>query len=197
MIRVTLSISLLLVFGILLPGCDEEIIIPPVPSLSITPSAGTLYPGQKVQLVTVVTNASTQATSWQSSNPSVATVDANGEVTAVNPGSAVIMASVTGTSITDSAAIIVEAPPVPMQPLIIVPRDVEVSKDEVAGATMTFDAFANSNPHPVNWTVVTPGGGSFDPQGVYTFPTTVGTFTIRATCAIDNVTFTTTTVTVK
>lgn len=51
---------------------------------------------------------------WSSSNPSVATVDANGLVTGVKRGVATITATIDGTSISLSAEVIVDGGPVPV-----------------------------------------------------------------------------------
>ncbi len=66
-------------------------------SVEVTPASGTLVPGQTLQLGAAITDESSQPVSgavpeWGSSNPAVATVDADGLVTAHAPGQAEISA---------------------------------------------------------------------------------------------------------
>ena len=72
-------VSLLLgvVFVILLSGCDE-VVIEPVPTIE-------LHSGYNVQLTSLSKNVT-----WESNNPSVATVSSTGLVTAVSAGKATI-----------------------------------------------------------------------------------------------------------
>ncbi|OZB93616.1 S-layer homology domain-containing protein [Paenibacillus sp. XY044] len=77
--------------------------------LLIDPSSVTLQPGeQHTPKVTAVTAADesihdvTGAATYTSSNPDVATVDANGKVTAVSPGVAQITASYDGKTVTET-----------------------------------------------------------------------------------------------
>ncbi|WP_156176316.1 Ig-like domain-containing protein [Hymenobacter terrenus] len=63
-----------------------------VASVSVTPARATVAVGSTQQLFAVVSpwNVPNLNVSWQSGNPAVATVDANGLVTIVGPGTAVI-----------------------------------------------------------------------------------------------------------
>ncbi len=54
------------------------------------------------------------------------------------------------------------------------------------GASFTFTATVhNAQSNAVNWSVVEPGGGSITADGVYTAPTTPGTYTVKATSQSD------------
>ena len=69
----------------------------PPKAITVAPPAVRLIPKQPAQLTATITNAKGDsmpltATSWASDNPSVATVDQAGVVTAVAPGSAGVTA---------------------------------------------------------------------------------------------------------
>ena len=72
--------------------CNIEILIP-VGSVALDENAKTMYVGDKYRLsyVLLPTNASSSAVSWTSTNSKVATVSANGLVTAKSVGTAVII----------------------------------------------------------------------------------------------------------
>ncbi|WP_259302239.1 Ig-like domain-containing protein, partial [Bifidobacterium pseudolongum] len=71
-------------------------VVVPVQSVSVSPSRLELQRGGSGQLAATVapSNATDRAVSWRSSNPAVASVDANGRVTALAAG----VASVTATA---------------------------------------------------------------------------------------------------
>ena len=82
-----------------------------VSSVSVSPQAQTLTVGKRVQLTANIMpeNATTKKVTWTSSNAAVATVDANGLVKAVAPGTATITArSTDGTNRAGSATITVQ-----------------------------------------------------------------------------------------
>ena len=83
----------------------------PVGTVAVTPSAATLVPSQVVPLTAVVRDANDKVVTdrvvtWTSGNPAVATVDANGVVTAVAPGVAVVTAVSEGKSATSSITVV-------------------------------------------------------------------------------------------
>ena len=85
----------------------------PVASISISPSSGLLAPTQTLQFIATVRDANYDVLTgrpitWTSSNPSVATIIANGLVTAVADGNATITASAEGRSA--SVAMVVFSP---------------------------------------------------------------------------------------
>ena len=63
----------------------------------VSPPTATLQPGQTQQLTATLANTANLGVSWQSSAPGIASVNVNGQVRAVTPGSATI----TATSIAD------------------------------------------------------------------------------------------------
>lgn len=74
----------------------------PVSGLVMSESRKTVYVGSKIALFVTVypSNVTNRIVDWTSSNPSVATVDNGGEVTAIAPGTAIITATVGGVSTT-------------------------------------------------------------------------------------------------
>ena len=95
-----------LVLAIVLAGCGGVQPVDPTPdpgvvSVSIDQDDMTLQVGESAQLsaTVTVTGGASEAVLWGSSNPTVATVDANGTVTAVGEG----VAEITATSVVDSA----------------------------------------------------------------------------------------------
>jgi len=81
-------------------GVDINVVVPEVPVTSVSISGGvrSLNTGQTTQLTANVSpaNATNRNVVWSSSNPAVATVNANGLVTALLPGSATITATTAG-----------------------------------------------------------------------------------------------------
>ena len=87
----------------------------PVASVQVAPPAATIFTGATVQLTaTARSSAGTvltgRTTMWRSGAPSIATVSANGVVTGISAGAAVIIADVEG--VTGSATVTVRVPPV-------------------------------------------------------------------------------------
>ncbi len=67
--------------------CSVSVTVP-VSGVSVSPSSMTLTQGEKQQLTATISpaDATNKAVSWSSSSASIATVDANGMVSAINPG---------------------------------------------------------------------------------------------------------------
>lgn len=81
-----------------------------VDSITLSPSSASLQIGDTYQLTAAVSPAGSSSVIWSSNNPSVATVDQNGLVTAVAEGSATITATAAKDStVTASAKITVSA----------------------------------------------------------------------------------------
>lgn len=103
-------------------GSDSKAPTPPAPriplyAVAVLPDRDTLTVGETVTLAATVTDSGRPAPSiavaWRSSAPATATVSASGVVTAVAPGSALVIAGVSGGA-EDTAAIVVEAAPPPL-----------------------------------------------------------------------------------
>src|SRR5690242_15049041 len=105
-----------------LTACGDKVTVPPatttpvgtvVHSVTVTPSSVTMKAGDKVTLVASVdadAGVTDRTVTWTSSNTTVATVDANGVVTAVAGGTAsIIAASKADASVKGAAAVTVGA----------------------------------------------------------------------------------------
>ena len=85
---------------------DFGVTVLPAPTIEVS-GKNTAYIGKTVKLEATVTNSTSQV-SWESSNPAVATVDANGLVTGVSIGQAFIRASVEGYTVSLKVEVIEE-----------------------------------------------------------------------------------------
>lgn len=84
----------------------------PVTGVSVSPSTSNLEIGQTQDLTETVSpsNATNPSVTWSSSNPSIATVNSNGLVTAIAQGSATITVTTNDGGFTASSAITVNPP---------------------------------------------------------------------------------------
>ena len=89
----------------------EEIVIIDVTGVTLDQSSVTLSPGGKTQLVAIIepTDATDQTVTWSSANEDIATVDENGNVTAVKEGKTTITVTTTSGGHTATANITVSA----------------------------------------------------------------------------------------
>jgi len=95
---------------------DVTVTPPPVGSVTISPSGGTIEVDGNLQLTATVRDTkgnqmTGMAVSWEPSNPTVATVSASGVVTGISAGTCTITASAEG--VQDSVIITVPAPTYP------------------------------------------------------------------------------------
>jgi uncharacterized protein YjdB len=98
--------------------------ITPTTSVAVDPETVTLDVGDTAQLAATINpvDADYPDAIWTSNNESVATVDSNGLVTAVGPGSAQIRATTQDTSLWDYCEVTVNEVPVPMTDIIVTPN---------------------------------------------------------------------------
>jgi hypothetical protein len=109
--------------------------------------------------------ATSDATNWISSNPSVLTVDNNGVVTGVGVGSATVSGTVAGVTGT-SGSITVTGP----QTLLHRYSFVSDATDSVGGANGTIVAPGAGSPVTINNGLTLPGGGGPGYSGYVTLP---------------------------
>lgn len=167
--------------------------LPPAPSprverVTVTPAAMALAVGQTQALTAQVevSGGASQAVTWRSSDPAVATVDAAGRVTALKAGQAVITASsVADASKSASSTVTVSAPaPVPtVERVTVTPGTLalEVSQTQALTATVQVSGGASQ---AVEWRSSNPAVASVDSGGRVT-ALTVGQATVTATSAVD------------
>lgn len=128
--------------------------------------------------------------SYSSSNTAVATVSAAGVVTGVAPGSATVTVTESESGKSATATLTVTAP----VSVAITPTSATLS---VRG-TQSFSAtVSNTTNQSVTWSVKESTGGSVSSTGLYTAPSTAGTYHIIATSVADTSKSATATVTVQ
>lgn len=98
--------------GMVLPACDDEIVIPSTPVLTLSPAGPiTLEVGDQVQLSASVQNSTGEVTFASSSN-TVASVSNSGLVTALSPGTTTITVTLAGTGLSQAVQVVVTGPTV-------------------------------------------------------------------------------------
>ena len=150
----------------------------PVPtSMSITPGSATVATGQSAGFTARVKDQngnqmSGQSISWSSSNPSVATVNSNGYVTGVAPGSATITA--TSGSLSASASV-----------SVVQGFTVSISGDAVVKPNHTCSWFAEVSggaaPYSYSWWASPADGSSVYEPSSWTGYSWASSFTISLT----------------
>jgi uncharacterized protein YjdB len=158
----------------------------PVASVSVTPPTAEVQAGGTVQLTATPRDAAGnpltgRAVAWESSAPGVATVDANGRVTAVAPGTATIRATSEGRTGT-STLTVTAPPPAPVASVAVSPPTADVQVGGTVQLTATpRDAAGNPlTGRTVTWESSAPGVATVDANGRVT-AVAPGTATIRAT----------------
>src|SRR5665213_1128105 len=165
-------------------GTPVTVALAPVATVTLTPNSASLVVGHTVTIVAVLKDANGTALSgrpiaWSSNTPGVATVDANGVVTAVTAGTATISATSEGKTAT--AAITVSLIPVAF--VISTPT----SANLYVGATLAMSAVttdANNNVlggRVVTWSTSAPSVAMVDPTSGLVTAVGAGNATITAT----------------
>ncbi|HEV2644050.1 MAG TPA: Ig-like domain-containing protein, partial [Candidatus Elarobacter sp.] len=158
----------------------------PVATVVVSPNTGTLTVGGTLALAAVTRDASGavltgRTVTWATSAPQVASVSANGVVTAVAAGSATITATSEGKS--GTAAITVQAPPPPTVASVTVSPNTGTLN---VGATLSLSATARDasgsiiTGQTVAWSSSAPSIASVSASGVVT-AVAAGPATITAT----------------
>ncbi|OZG53569.1 Bacterial Ig-like domain (group 2) [Pseudoscardovia radai] len=139
----------------------------PVTGVSVTPSIKSLYVGDATQLTATVSpsNATNKTVTWTSSNPSVATVDANGIVTARAQGTASISAK--AGSYTAYSTINVTAKTVAVESVSVSPATVGVKVGAATRLTATVLP-ANATDQSLTWISDNQSVATVDANGVVT-----------------------------
>lgn len=128
--------------GITVPGGTQAVIVVSsgsnqvsVMGISLNSSSETVREGTAFSLIATVmpSNASNTGVNWSSGNAAVAVVSANGTVTALSPGTAVISATTVDGSYTATCLVTVQATssptnPTPTTPTNIMPSGVNISE---------------------------------------------------------------------
>jgi uncharacterized protein YjdB len=156
----------------------------PVATVTVSPSAPSIQVGSSVQLSAVTRDANGntltgRSVTWQSSNQSVATVSANGNVSGVGAGSATITASSEGQS--GSSSVTVTAP-IPVATVTVSPSAPSIQTGaSVQLSAVTRDANGNTlTGRVVTWSSSSNGVATVSSSGNVT-GVAAGSATITAT----------------
>ncbi|MGB7395140.1 MAG: Ig-like domain-containing protein, partial [Pricia sp.] len=153
-----------------------------VTGITVLPETATVTVGDTQQLTAVVqpNDATEQGVQWSSGDINVVTVDNNGRVTAVGPGTAVIRATSVGdASITDTSTVTVENSPVLVTGIAVSSARSSVPADETEQFTATITP-ANADNRNVTWSSSDTGVATVNVSGLIT-AVSDGTATITAT----------------
>jgi uncharacterized protein YjdB len=121
-------------------GSATFTVIPvPVSAVQVTPATGTIVPGATLQLSAVARSAAGavltgRTVTWVSGAPSIATVNANGLVTAVANGVVVIFATIDGVTATGTITV---APP-PVATIELTPANASIAAGETVQLSATL-----------------------------------------------------------
>jgi uncharacterized protein YjdB len=155
----------------------------PVATVAVSPDAATLQVGQTRQLSAVLRDAANavltgRAVSWRSSNDAIATVSAEGVVTAVTQGQARITATSEGAEGVSDVTVL----PVPVASVRISPETATLSIGQTRQyAATTHDAAGNLLPgRTITWSTSNSARAAVSQQGVVT-AIAEGAVTITAT----------------
>jgi hypothetical protein len=155
----------------------------PVAQVEVTPAGAELRVGEMQAFSVTVRDASGEeltgrSVSWASDAPSVATVDGDGVVTAVAPGTATLEATSEGVS----GAATLTVTPKPVAQVEVTPAGAELRVGETQAYAVTVrDASGEElRGRPVSWTSDAPSVATVDGAGVVT-AVAPGTATIAAT----------------
>jgi len=155
----------LILLAAALSACDEDPVHPPpLPVVSVIPSAMTLEVGEDRLAGAIVQGSRNQNVIWRSGDAAVATVNNQGRVVGVAPGLTVIVAvSVQDTIAKGATAVTVVARSVPV--VAVTPNSIEVE----VGQTVSFSAAVTGTTNTaVTWRSSNPAVGEVDNAGVAT-----------------------------
>jgi len=155
-----------------------------VTGVTLDPSSATLEIGQSTQLTETVSpaNADDKSISWSSDNTSVATVDANGLVTAVAAGSATITVTTVDGSFTATSDITVNAPaPISVTGVTLDQNSLNLSVGGSADLTETVNP-SNADNKTVSWDSDNTAVATVNSSGLVT-AVAAGSATITVTTA--------------
>ena len=172
-------------------GVPSSAPAPTTASVSVVVNSSSLQVGQATQAVATARDGSGNVLSgktaqWSSTNNSVATVDANGRVTAVGAGSASVSATIDGVS--GSAGVsVAAATPVPVASVQVSPANASVAVGgQVAFTAVARDASGNQiTGRSTSWASSMPGVATIDASGLAS-GVAAGSTTITA--SVDGVT---------
>jgi hypothetical protein len=137
-----------------------------VNSVELTPNKAAMYINITLKLVATITpsNATNKKLTWSSSDPSIATVDANGLVTAISIGTAIITATSEDGGKTSTAEITINNP---TTLITLQAEDATFSGALIASNQSGYNGtgfvdFVNNTGDLIKWTVTVPTAGNYE-----------------------------------
>jgi len=163
-------------------GAASVVVLARVAHLMITPPTASMLPSQQVQLSATVQDAMggvlVRPVTWSSSASGIASVDANGLVTAIAPGRVDITAASEGSGTSASITVLAPVHVVSLEP---VATTLYLGATQRLSATI-FDATGDLLSRTVAWSSSSPGVATVDAAGLVR-ALAPGTTTITATAA--------------
>ncbi|SEU33994.1 LamG-like jellyroll fold domain-containing protein [Stigmatella erecta] len=147
-------------------------------SVSLSPERTQIHVAGTVRFTATVVGTANTAVTWSVTEGNGGTIDATGLYTAPTAGGTfhVVATSVAAPDKKATATVVVEPE--------LVPVSVSITPDEVdlrTGGTQTFTATVTGTANTaVSWSVTEAGGGTIDASGLYTAPSTPGTYHVVA-----------------
>ncbi len=119
-------------------------VVEPVTGVTVTPNSATVIKGNTEQLIATITplTATNQNVSWSSTDNSIATVDENGLVTAVEQGNVTIIVTTEDGGFTDSCIVTVVEP---VTGIAVTPNNATVIKGNTEQLTATIAPLTATN----------------------------------------------------
>ena len=161
--------------------CTVKVSIMPVASITLNITEKTLEEGETINLTASVlpANASNKSLAWTSSDENIATVDANGLVTAVKEGTATITAKATdGSNVSAKCTIKVKAPVVLVEGITLNATEQTLTEGETFALTASVTP-ENATNKSLAWTSSDENVATVDANGLVT-AVKEGTATITA-----------------
>ena len=159
-----------------LAACGDDVTVAPpggsggVTSVIVAPSSATVTVGGTITLTASVTaDSGKTAVSWKSSDNTVATVDGNGNVTGVKPGSVTIVAtSTTNTAISGAAAVTVVSMPSGINSFSLTPTSLTLSVGQTAPVVANISTASGVTAPTQTWISRNPSVATVSSSGVVT-----------------------------
>lgn len=157
-----------------------------VTGLTISPASLSLKKGNTSKITSSITpaNATNQIITWSSSKTSVATVDANGIVTATGGGSATVSAVAAGGNNISKTCSVTVTVPVESVRIYITDINTSVAAATITGTTLQLNAaFTPANPsnQTISWESKNASVATVSGTGLVSTGTTSGNATIKVT----------------
>lgn len=149
-------------------------------SVTLSKTAAQIYPGDSFTLTANVlpADASDKTVSWKSSNPGIASVDANGKVTGVAPGNCQIIVT-THNGKSASCEITVVRRPIPVSSVTISHSELSLTEGDTFTLTASVNP-ADADNQTITWTSSNPAVATVDSKGGVT-AIAPGSATVTAT----------------